>query len=592
MDSNTHSIKEPSGLPARPSDGLAALAAAVDQLAAQGLDGLSDPVRAERVLVLRRLLDRLEGHWLRELAAVDARGAAGADHDQPAGSTASWLRHRLRMGASAAHGAVKTARVLFRGPLSQTATALTDGELSPAHASVLAVGTQELPDQVTVEAEPVLLDAARRLDPPLLRRVIGHLQLVADPHGAQAKAERRHQRRGLWLAPTLEGMVALDGLLEPEAGHTLMSALEPLARPASATDDRSGGQRRADALTELARRSLEAGRLPRVGGVRPQLTVMVDLDSLQGGPRSLGGDTELGPLPRGVGGWPVTAPSPESWSPATPATTPTRTPPATTATTTPAATMATTTSGATTATTSSVTITATTIPTAPATMTPAATSPATTTPLATGATITLAATGAWRPNCGPPRPCCPRSWVGPPASPWTSAAPPGSSNQPNGPPWRCGTVAVSSLAVLAPWPGVRPTISCTGWMAAPRIWTTWSWCAGPIIGRSMRAAGGWSEALTGGRPPPHRIDPTEDSRPPPDRRGRTPTSSWPGAPGRGAPTRRRAVQQQPGELPIWITPWPSTPPGGRGPGGPARGAGSHRWAKRGKGPSAAPAGQQ
>jgi hypothetical protein len=86
-------------------------------------------------------------------------------------------------------------------------------------------------------------------------------------------------------------------LLEPEAGQTLLAALEPLARPASAADTRTGGQRRADALAELARRSLEGGRLPQTGGVRPQLTVLVDLDSLQGGPGSLGGDTELGPLP-------------------------------------------------------------------------------------------------------------------------------------------------------------------------------------------------------------------------------------------------------------------------------------------------------
>jgi hypothetical protein len=102
MDSNTHSIEDPSGLPARPSDGLTALAAAVDRLAAQGLDGLPETVRAERVLRMRRLLDRLEGHWLQELAGVDARGAAGAEHGVQAGSTASWLRHRLRMGASAA----------------------------------------------------------------------------------------------------------------------------------------------------------------------------------------------------------------------------------------------------------------------------------------------------------------------------------------------------------------------------------------------------------------------------------------------------------------------------------------------------------
>jgi hypothetical protein len=175
MDSNTHSTRPPTSHPTGLADGLAALAAAVEDLAAQELHGLTDAVRAERVLALRRLLDRLEGHWLQELAAVDARGAAGADHDQPAPSTASWLRHRLRMGASAAHGNVRTARALFRGPLTQTATALTDGQLSPAHASVLAVGTQELPAQVTVEAEPVLVEAARRLDPARLRRVIGHL---------------------------------------------------------------------------------------------------------------------------------------------------------------------------------------------------------------------------------------------------------------------------------------------------------------------------------------------------------------------------------------------------------------------------------
>jgi hypothetical protein len=85
-------------------------------------------------------------------------------------------------------------------------------------------------------------------------------------------------------------MVALDGLLDPEAGQTLLSALEPLARPTNASDERGGGQRNADALTELARRTLEGGRLPQTGGVRPQLTVTVDLNSLLS-PGGLGGET-------------------------------------------------------------------------------------------------------------------------------------------------------------------------------------------------------------------------------------------------------------------------------------------------------------
>jgi hypothetical protein len=64
-------------------------------------------------------------------------------------------------------------------------------------------------------------------------------------------------------------MVALQGLLDPEAGQTLTAALDPLARPATADDARSGDQRRADALTELARRNLEAGQLPRPAGSAP-----------------------------------------------------------------------------------------------------------------------------------------------------------------------------------------------------------------------------------------------------------------------------------------------------------------------------------
>ena len=118
-------------------------------------------------------------------------------------------------------------------------------------------------------AEPVLLDAARRLDPPRRRKVVGRLGEVADPQAAEQQALRRHDRRGLWVAPTLEGMVAVDGLLDAEAGETLLTALEPLARPSAAEDDRSATQRRADALTELARRALRAAACPPPVGCAP-----------------------------------------------------------------------------------------------------------------------------------------------------------------------------------------------------------------------------------------------------------------------------------------------------------------------------------
>jgi hypothetical protein len=108
MEPNTHSNKDP--------DSLAALAAAMDGLEAQDFSGLPYAAQVERVLELRWLLDLLEVQWLKELAAVDARGAAGAEQGQPAASTAAWLRERLHMDADAATTSVRIARAVFPDP--------------------------------------------------------------------------------------------------------------------------------------------------------------------------------------------------------------------------------------------------------------------------------------------------------------------------------------------------------------------------------------------------------------------------------------------------------------------------------------------
>jgi Domain of unknown function (DUF222)/HNH endonuclease len=292
MESNMHSTSQ------APPDELTLLAAAVDALATRNLDALPDAEAAARVLVLRKLVDRLEGHWLRELAGVDGRGAAGAEAGVVAPSTAGWLRGRLRAGRRQAGGWVHTARALFRGPLAGTGQAVVGGDITPGHAAVLAAATAELPAATAAEAEPVLLEVAHRVDPAQLRKVAHHLVEVADPDAGEARVQRQHDQRGLWVSPTLAGMVAIDGLLDPEAGETLLAALDPLAQPTSAEDARSGSQRRADALTELARRALEGGRLPHSGGVRPQVIVTVELDSLLGQPGSPGGTGAwTGPLP-------------------------------------------------------------------------------------------------------------------------------------------------------------------------------------------------------------------------------------------------------------------------------------------------------
>ena len=281
-----------------------------------------------------------------------------------------------------------------------------------AHAQVLATGTQHLPDQVTVAAEPVLVQAARRLDPGRLRRSRATCSRWPTPQRPARSGAPSCPRRGLWLAPTFEGMVAVDGLLEPEAGQSLLAALEPLARPADAHDTRSGSQRNADALAELARRALEGGRLPQTGGVRPQLSVIVDLDSLVGHPGAVGGEVGwAGPLdPEACRRLACDGAVTRVLVTRQPLATTTRPPPDGQA--------------------------------RPATHDPSGEAPPE--PHHPNGTDGL------QPGSRPPRPCYPRPWAAPPPNPWRSAGPPGSSNPPNAPPWPSAMAAVSSPTATRP----------------------------------------------------------------------------------------------------------------------------------------------
>src|SRR6266508_6942882 len=238
----------PGGLPAGPQGGLPAglerLAAAVGEFAADDLDQLGDALLAAQVVALDRLAGQLDAVRLRLLAVVDARGAGGAEQGGCAPSTQAWLRAACRLSAAAAGQRVRTARALHRGPLAATARALAAGQVSYAHAATLADATHDLPAAKVAQAEPVLVDAARRLDPGRLRRLATHLRELVDPDTAEQHGRARLERRGLWLAATFDGMVAVDGLLDPEAGEAVQAALLPLARPAGPDDERTAAQRR------------------------------------------------------------------------------------------------------------------------------------------------------------------------------------------------------------------------------------------------------------------------------------------------------------------------------------------------------------
>ncbi len=67
-------------------------------------------------------------------------------------------------------------------------------------------------------------------------------------------------------------------VLPAEDADALLTVLEPLARRQSTTDDRSAGQRRADALVEVFAQAARHAELPDAGGARPQLSYVLPAD--------------------------------------------------------------------------------------------------------------------------------------------------------------------------------------------------------------------------------------------------------------------------------------------------------------------------
>lgn len=260
---------------------LAQLRAALDVLCRVDPAGLPAGQLAAATAALHgELAARLDAVRLRFLAAADT--ARAFEHDAPGAlSTTGWLVERCRLAPPHARQQVRLARRLA-DELPATAAALAAGQIGLGHLAVLHRLTRRLPPDKVTALEPPCLAAARAADPLTLARHTRHLLHQLDPDVVAGDDEAAHARRQLSVAATLGGMVSLDGLLDPVCGATVLTALDAAMRPPETGDPRTPGQRRADALVQLCRTALDAGTLPSSGGVKPHLTLVVDLPSLLG----------------------------------------------------------------------------------------------------------------------------------------------------------------------------------------------------------------------------------------------------------------------------------------------------------------------
>ena len=138
-----------------------------------------------------------------------------------------------------------------------------------------------MPPALRADAEPVLLEAVRRYDPARVAQIARRLRHLVDPDGQGGLDERHHEQRWFEIASTFRGVGVPRGLLDAESAAIVRTAIEALSTRAGEMDPRTPAQRRADALVELARRALDSGQLPGVGGERPHVAVMVDLATLR-----------------------------------------------------------------------------------------------------------------------------------------------------------------------------------------------------------------------------------------------------------------------------------------------------------------------
>ena len=274
---------------------------AVDAFLAVDPASLPDAALGQRIVALEAVIRRAQAAQAAAVRVFDARDAADAEG---AGSTACWLRDRLRASDRDARQAVGLARALDRLPL--TTAALGAGEVSVAHARTLAGQTRHLPAEVVAAGEGFLVGWARRLDPLRFATVVRRWVATVAPEAFERDTERRYDHRWLNVAVTFGGMVNVGGLLDPEGGALLTAALDTLVRANPPTDTRSRDQQRADALVDLVELARAHHLLPVSGGHRPEIivhipahTLLTTADDTTGG--TTGAAAEPGPALAGVG---------------------------------------------------------------------------------------------------------------------------------------------------------------------------------------------------------------------------------------------------------------------------------------------------
>jgi hypothetical protein len=201
-------------------------------------------------------------------------------------SFAHWLAAATGMRFHKARDLVATGRAL-RDHLPATATAGLAGQVSADQVASLAKVAPTTPARQEALAAPAeecgeefLLEHARQMPADSFGRLVSRWAAAADPEADERGYREALEREFVALAPTMDGY-HLSGFLTAEHGALVTTTLDAAMVAPTAGDTRTTQQRRAQALTDVARLTLDHGLVGAGAAVRPHLAVVVDYDTLR-----------------------------------------------------------------------------------------------------------------------------------------------------------------------------------------------------------------------------------------------------------------------------------------------------------------------
>jgi hypothetical protein len=162
-------------------------------------------------------------------------------------SALDWIRINCRLTSTSAADRIAVGERLAE--LGKSSEAMENGEIGFAHLTVMARTANAVG---TAFDEEKLLPLAKEHSPGRFFYKSLQFRHAARPKEYAAEQAELVENRRLSLNTAEDGCLLISGILDPVGGAALRTALEPLARPSGAHDDRRPEKRNADALVELA----------------------------------------------------------------------------------------------------------------------------------------------------------------------------------------------------------------------------------------------------------------------------------------------------------------------------------------------------